>query len=207
MPIDILDIIKKRRSIKDYSSKKVPDNILSRVLEGARWAPSSHNAQPWHFIVIQDFTIKKRLSQEMASRWDKDMNRNGITKEQREKITESSVEAFGNSPIVIVACLSMGDMDEYSDQQRKKAEYIMGVQSVAAAIQNMLLVAHNEGLGACWFCAPLFCQDVVRTVLKIPQHVDPQALITLGYPNANLDPPPRKSLEEIVDQECWRRTR
>ena len=98
----------------------------------------------------------------------------------------------------------MREMDDYPDEQRKKAEDIMGVQSVAAAIQNMLLVAHDEGIGACWFCAPLFCPNVIRRVLKIPQHVDPQALITLGYPTANPDPPPRKSLEEIVDQDYWR---
>lgn len=206
MPIGILDLIKKRRSAKAYSSKKISDNILYRILEGARWAPSAHNSQPWRFIIIRDSTQKKRLAKEMAGRWDKDMNGNGIKKEQREGLTTSSVEQFRNSPIIIVACLTRGELNEYPDEQRKKAEYVMGVQSVAAAIQNMLLVAYDEGLGACWFCAPLFCQNVVRKVLKIPQHVDPQALITLGYPTVNPDPPQRKSLEEIVIQDRWRLT-
>ncbi len=206
MPTDILDIIKQRRSVKEYSSKEIPENVLSRILEGARWAPSSHNAQPWRFIVIRDSSLKKRLAEEMANRWDKDMSSNGKTKERRERLIRSSVEKFGNSPIVILACLTREEMDDYPDEKRKEAEYIMGVQSLAAAIQNILLVAHDEGLGACWFCAPLFCQNIVRTVLKIPQHSDPQALITLGYSTANPDPPPRKSLEEIVNQDYWRHT-
>jgi len=70
----------------------------------------------------------------------------------------------------------------------------------------MLLAAYGEGLGSCWFCAPLFCQDVVRKVLEIPQNVDPQALITLGYPADEPNPPPRKALEEIVHQDRWRYT-
>jgi len=67
----------------------------------------------------------------------------------------------------------------------------------------MLLAAHGEGLGSCWFCAPLFCQDVVRKTLKIPKHAYPQALITLGYPANKPNPPPRKPLEDIVDQDFW----
>jgi F420 biosynthesis protein FbiB-like protein len=206
MSLNLLDLIKNRRSVKEYSSKEVPNDVLSRILEGARWAPSAHNAQPWRFIVIRDSAVKRRLAKGMASRWDKDMSKNGIPKERRESLIKASVEQFENAPIVIIACLTMEDMDEYPDEQRKKAEYIMGVQSVAAAIENVLLVAHGEGLSTCWFCAPLFCQDLVRKTLKIPQHVDPQALITLGYPTDKPDPPPRKPLEEIVHQDHWRHT-
>ncbi len=79
----------------------------------------------------------------------------------------------------------------------------MAVQSVAAAIENILLAAHAEGLGSCWFCAPLFCQDVVRKVLRVPRYVAPQALITLGHSAEQVEPPPRKVLQEIVYQDCW----
>ena len=58
----------------------------------------------------------------------------------------------------------------------------MAIQSVANAIQNLLLAAHDLGLGACWLCAPLFAPDVVRAVLNLPSDWDAQALITLGYP-------------------------
>jgi nitroreductase len=58
----------------------------------------------------------------------------------------------------------------------------MGAQSVAIAVQNLFLAAHVEGLGACWMCAPLFCPDVVTTVLDLPPDWEPQALITMGYP-------------------------
>ncbi|MDH5771342.1 MAG: nitroreductase family protein [Candidatus Bathyarchaeota archaeon] len=206
MSLNFLNIFRSRRSIKEYLPKEVSNEVLSRILEAGRWAPSAHNAQPWRFIVVQDSATKQKLAKAMASRWHRDMSKNGIPKEQRESLIKASVERFENAPIIIIACLTMENMDEYPDEQRKRIEYVMAVQSVAAAIENVLLAAYGEGLGSCWFCAPLFCQDVVRKILKIPQHVDPQALITLGYPANRPNSPPRKALEEIVYQDHWRHT-
>jgi len=204
MSLNLLSVFRSRRSVKEYLPKEVSNEVLFRILEAGKWAPSAHNAQPWRFIVIKDSATKQKLAKAMASRWDKDMRKNGISKEQRESLTKASAERFENAPIIILVCLTMENMDEYPDDRRKKIEYVMAVQSVAAAIENMLLAAHGEGLGSCWFCAPLFCQDVVGKILKIPQHIDPQALITLGYPADRPNPPPRKTLEEIVHQNHWR---
>jgi len=203
MPLNLLNIIKNRRSVKEYSSREVSKEVLFRILEAGRWAPSAHNAQPWRFIILKDSANKQKLAENMARRWNEDLSKNGVPKEHRESLIRASVELFGNAPVVIVACLTMEGMDEYPDDQRKKTEYVMAVQSVAAAIENILLAAHGEGLGSCWFCAPLFCQDIVRKTLKIPKQVDPQALITLGYPANKPNPPPRKPLEDIVHQDFW----
>jgi len=203
MSPNLLDVIRDRRSIKEYSSKEISKEVFSRILEAGRWAPSAHNAQPWRFIVIKDSVLKQKLAEDMAGRWDEDMSKNGISKERRESLIMASVKQFGSAPVVIIACLTMEDMDKYPDDQRKKIEYVMAVQSVATAIENILLAAHSEGLGSCWFCAPLFCPDVVRKTLKIPEHVDPQALITLGYPANKPNPPSRKPLEDIAYQDFW----
>jgi len=206
MSLNLLNVFRSRCSVKEYLPKEISNKVLFRILEASRWAPSAHNAQPWRFIVIQDSATKQKLAKAMASRWDNDMSKNGVPKEQRESLVKASVERFENAPIIIIVCLTMENMDEYPDDRRKKIEYFMAVQSVAAAIENMLLAACGEGLGSCWFCAPLFCQDVVRKILKIPQHVDLQALITLGYPAREPTLRPRKPLEEIVHQNHWRHT-
>jgi len=203
----VLNLFKSRRSIHEYSSRKISRKVLLRVFEAAKWAPSAHNAQPWRFIMIRDPTIKWKLARTMASRWDKDLVRNGFPQENREILIKNSIERFTSAPIVIVACLTMEDMNEYPDERRQKIEHIMAIQSVAAAIENMLLAAHSEGLRSCWFCAPLFCQGVVRKVLGIPRDVEPQALITMGYSVNEPSPPPRKPLGKIVFQNYWRETR
>ncbi len=199
----LLDIIKSRRSIREYLLRKVSKRILFRILEAARWAPSAHNAQPWRFIIIRKGDLKRKLAEAMASEWVKDLTRNGISLKTHKGLVKSSIERFTKAPVLIIACVTMQDMDKYSDIRRQEYEHIMAVQSLAAAIQNMLLMAHSEGLGACWFCAPLFCQDVVRKVLRIPDDVEPMALITLGYPSERPKSPFRKPIEEIAYKNYW----
>lgn len=200
-------VLKDRRSIRKYPLKDVSEDVLLRVFSAARWAPSAHNAQPWRFIMIKDSGVKRKLAEAMASEWDKDLSRDGVAPEDRERLIKSSIEQFTKAPILIVVCLTMEDMDKYPDERRQEAEYVMAIQSVAAAIQNMLLAAHAEGLGACWFCAPLFCPEIVREVLEVSEGIKPQALITLGHPAERLEPPPRKPLESIVYQNYWRHRR
>ena len=72
----------------------------------------------------------------------------------------------------------------------------MAVQATATATENLLLLAEARGLGACWMCAPLFCPDVVRDTLGLPQDWQPQALITAGYPAA----PPRRRDRRLLDE-------
>jgi nitroreductase len=91
-------------------------------------------------------------------------------------------------------------MDSYPDTRRKKAEYTMAVQSVAMAVQNLLLAAHAEGLGACWMCAPLFCPEAVREALALSEDWEAQAVITLGAPAGagTLRAASRRSLAEVA---------
>ncbi|MEM4649561.1 MAG: nitroreductase family protein [Candidatus Bathyarchaeia archaeon] len=201
--MSIFELFKNRRSIREYSNKKVPDEVLQRILEAGRWAPSAHNAQPWRFIILKDQNLKLLLAEQMAAEWSKDLKLDKVPQEKIKTLTDTSIKIFSNAPVIIIVCLTMENMDVYPDEKRKKFEYIMSVQSVAAAIENILLAASLEGLGACWFCAPLFCQSIVQKILGIPKHIEPQALITIGYPRFSPSPSSRKSLKEIVYVDKW----
>lgn len=198
-------VIKNRRSVRKYLPKDIPRSVAQKVLEAAIWAPSAHNAQPWRFIAVKDPKVKQRLAEAMAEEWDKDLRADGVPFEDRERLTKASIKQFTQPPILVVACLTMEDMDTYSDERRQRAEHIMAVQSVAASIQNLLLATHAEGLTACWFCAPLFCQDKVREILGIPENIEPQALITLGYSAEKPKTPSRKPLKSVLHQNYWGR--
>ena len=200
---DLKDIMG-RRSVRRYHTEAVSSDVLRRTLEAARWAPSAHNAQPWRFVVLRENHIKWRLAEAMAKAWDRDLQDDGVSSGVRESLVMASLERFTSAPTVIIACLAMEDIDCYPDDRRRGVERTMAIQSVAAAIQNILLVAHMEDLGACWFCAPLFCPDAVREALGIPVEVEPQTLITMGRPAERPEPPQRKALEGIVYYERWR---
>ncbi|MEM2321227.1 MAG: nitroreductase family protein [Candidatus Bathyarchaeia archaeon] len=196
-------IIEGRRSIRLYLSRDVPQETILRITDASRWAPSAHNAQPWRFVIIFDPSVKRRLAEAMASDWLKDLEGDGVPAEEAKRLAEESIKRFSEAPVLIVAAITMREMHKYPDRRRQKSEHLMATQSLAAAIQNILLAAHAEGLGACWFCAPLFCQETVRRILKMPRDIEPQALITIGYPAESPRPPPRKPLKEIAFKDYW----
>ena len=200
---NIIDSIKKRRSIRKYSSRNVSPRIIREILEAARWAPSAHNAQPWRFIALINRSLKRELAEAMAKAWEADMIKDGAPSEASENQRKASVERFTRAPVLIVACLTMSDMISYADESRQKSEHDLAVQSLGAAIQNMLLVAHSKNLGACWFCSPVFCKETVRQVLTIPEDVEPQALIAIGYPAEKPRLPNRKPLQDYAFLGCW----
>lgn len=178
----IMDVIRTRRSIRHYINQPISQELIDQLLEAATWAPSAHNRQPWRFAVITTQAAKNRLADRMGERLRSDRLRDGDPIEAIDRDVNRSRERIVTAPVVIVACLSMIDMDHTPDDRRNSIERAMAMQSVAASIQNLLLAAHDLGLGACWMCAPLFCPNVVRDALDLPDDWEAQALITIGYP-------------------------
>jgi len=178
----IQSIMRERRSIRRYEDRPIPHQVLERILESATWAPSAHNRQPWRFAVAESSEMRRTLAAQMGDRLRRDLSADGLPAEVINADVERSYSRISSAPIVILVCLSVIDMDTYPDERRNRLEYTMAVQSTAMAVQNLLLAAHDEGLGACWMCAPLFCPEVAHAALTLPEDWQPQALITLGYP-------------------------
>ena len=190
-------IIQERRSIRRFDGSAIPPETLQRVLEAATMAPSAHNRQPWRFVILTALEDKRSLANALGEELRQDRLADGDDPGQIEKDVTQSIERITKAPVVVIACLSMEAMDVYPDERRKTAEYIMAVQGVSMAAQNLLLAAHAEGLGACWLCAPLFTKDEVREELSLPDGWDPQGLIILGYPAEVGKERPRRPMEEV----------
>lgn len=198
---DVFDAIIKRRSVRKYEARPVPKEIIEEILTAACWAPSAHNAQPWRFIVLTETAPKKKLAEAMADSWAADMAKDGVKIE--EEIRTVRVDRFASAPVVILACSTMEGMYKQPDIERQSIEHDLAMQSLGAAMQNLLLAAEANGLGACWFCAPGFCKVTVRAVLKIPDEVEPQAMVTIGYPDQKPIAPTRKVLGDYCFKNMW----
>jgi F420 biosynthesis protein FbiB-like protein len=171
-----------RRSIRRYQAEPVPPELIEQLLTAAAWAPSAHNRQPWRFAAITAGETKHKLATAMGNKLRADLTADQAPLDLIEKDTRRSYQRITNAPLLILFCLSMADMDSYPDPVRQQHEWTMAVQSTAMAAQNLLLAAHALDLGACWMCAPLFCPDLVKQTLALPDNWQPQALITVGYP-------------------------
>jgi coenzyme F420-0:L-glutamate ligase / coenzyme F420-1:gamma-L-glutamate ligase len=175
------DPIFARRSIRRYGDESIPATLVTELVEAACRAPSPHNRQPWRFAVLTTADRKLALAHAMGERLTADRRADGDDEAAVAADVARSHRRITAAPVVLVACLSMADMDAYPDARRRAAERAMAAQAVAAAVQNLMLAATARGLASCWMCAPLFCPEVVRSVLDLAQDWEPQALITLGY--------------------------
>jgi len=195
---NIRTFLRTRRSIRRFKPDPVPDAVLKDVLYTATYAPSAHNRQPWRFIVLTDSFAKKHLSDAMTEEFQRDLEKDNLPAEEIAKKVAKSKERITGAPVVIILCVDMSEMDNYPDERRRKAEYIIGIQSAANAGMQLLLAAHAEGLGGVWVCSPMFAQETVQDALNISKMWEPQAMFLIGYP---LEIPAfrgRKAIEEVV---------
>lgn len=170
-----------RRSIRRYQDQPVPQEMIEQMLTAATWAPSAHNRQPWRFAVVNRRETKIRLAQAMGERLRQDLSTDGLPVTAINKDVNRSYQRITGAPVLILVCMTLAEMDDYPDARRQENERLMAVQSTAMAGQNLLMAAHNLGLGACWLCAPLFCPETVRHSLALPDDWLPQGLVTLGF--------------------------
>ncbi len=169
------DAIKIRRSIRKYQDKDVPDNLINKLIESARLAPSSHNAQPWKFFIIKDEKSKEKL-----------------------KVNNVFKQPFVcEAPIIIICCadpdLSAKSSDLiFSDQDMQgKAG-----RDLAFASQNLVLTATEMGLGTCYI--GMLNRIKTKEILNIPENYILPFAIIAGYPDENPKPTPRKKIKEII---------
>ncbi len=196
--MDFSAAITSRRSIRRFLPKEVPRAVIERVLAAAVRAPSAHNRQPWRFVVLSQGEMRLRLAQAMAREFQRDLIRDGVSSEAAEIQVRRSVDRIVSAPLTIVVLLDILEVKKFSDKRRQRAEYLMAVQSVAMAGENLLLALEGEGLGGVWICAPLFVPDVVQQVLDLPASWQAQGLILLGYA-AEIPPArQRKSINEVT---------
>jgi coenzyme F420-0:L-glutamate ligase/coenzyme F420-1:gamma-L-glutamate ligase len=178
---DFKKLLAGRRSIRRFTEEAVPVELVEHVLNAACQAPSAHNRQPWRFAVLSSDSAKQDLAEQLGAALRVARLGDGDDVNDVEADVSQSYQRITSAPVVVVVCLTMEAMDVYPDEARSKAEYVMAVQSVAMAGQNLLLAAHAEGLATCWMCAPLFSPEAVHRALELPQTWEPQGLILLGY--------------------------
>ena len=185
-------LLRGRRSVRKYSARSVAREHIEQIIEAARWAPSPHGRQPWRFVILTRPELKAQLAEQMGETWQQNLQMDGQDAEIVNVRLEKSRQRILNAPAMIIPCLYLEDLDRYPDEKRQADETIMAIQSLGAAIQNMLLMAYDLGLDAGWMCAPLFCPEVVCEALELDRRLIPHALITVGY--AAADPLRRERL-------------
>ncbi len=171
--MEFYEVIRRRLSVRAYKPDPVPEEVLNRILDAGRLAPSAKNLQPWKFIIIRDEKIRQALVPACRNQ-----------------------QFIAQAPVVICACALLEQAWKGMGGYWSAAEI-----DVTIALEHIILAAASEGLGTCWIGA--FIEEEVRKVLAIPEGVKPVALTPLGWPAQEPKPRPRKELKEIVCYERY----
>jgi coenzyme F420-0:L-glutamate ligase/coenzyme F420-1:gamma-L-glutamate ligase len=170
-----------RRSVRRFRPEPPPRAVVEALIESAGWAPSPHGRQPWRFAVVTRQETKLALADAMGVTWIAQLSLDGQDRATITARLEGSRRRLLTTPVLLIPCLYLGDLDVYPDPARQVAEETMAVQSLGAAVQNLLLAAADRGLDTGWMCAPLFCPEIVRDALGLDVGLIPHAIIQLGW--------------------------
>jgi len=189
--MDFVDVVLKRRSVRRFKQDEVPKDVLHRILEAGRWAPSGANLQPWRFVVISDVEVKAKIA-DVCTEFSRKVWENFAPETAR--FLAGSGGTWNKSymrmiPVLIAVC--------YRVTTEPMSEYALA--SAWAAIENMLLAATNEALASCVYTYAFSEEErALKGIMGVPEVYHLAAIVQLGYAEAVPAVPPRKGLEEIV---------
>ena len=194
--MDAQEALLNRRSIRKYLKDPVSQDLINKIMTAAVWAPSGSNSQPWRFYVA---TGEKRdaLVQAMIDETGKDAPSVEAYEEmvehieQKAKMLEKDDQANPGLSQMGDEVMTFARFGSFRFYQAPVAIIVAkpaqvtgsSLQSIGAAVENLLIAAQAEGLGTCWLGMPLAFKDRIIEVLGIPDDNDLVTSISLGYPD------------------------
>src|SRR3989344_4399094 len=173
--MNVFECIRTRRSIRKYNDKDVPWDNIVEIMQAGKYAPFAGNIFNCKFIVVKN-------------------------EDKRRAIAEASVQQYwmADAPVHIVV---VGEPEKAERYYGIRGARLYTIQGCAAAIQNMLLTAHSLGLGTCWVGA--FDEEEIRRLCNLPEHVNVQGIVTIGYADETPQAPPKHRIEHVMFFEKW----
>jgi nitroreductase len=200
--MDFREVIETTGACRHYRPDPVPDAVLARVLEAARWAPTGGNRQGVRFLAVRDAVKKKVLRDLYVPLWEQYVARAGARPGAPlpKLIADADHMArhLDEVPVLLVVCAHLGDLLA-TDRHLDRVSVVAG-GSIYPAVQNVLLAARAEGLGTALTTLLCAVEPQVKELLGIPPDALTAALIPLGYP---VKPFPKKLARRPLSEICF----
>ena len=189
------DVVSARRTVRTFRAEPVDRDVVLGAVAAALTAPAPHHTTPWRFVLVETPAARTRLLDAMATQWVADLRADGFSEESIGRRLRRG-DVLRAAPFLVVPCLVMTGSHTYPDARRAAAEREMFLVAMGAGVENLLISLAVEGLGSAWVSSTLFCQDVARAALDLPDDWDPMGTLAVGHP---LIDPPERPARDLLD--------
>jgi nitroreductase len=197
--VDVIDAIRTTGACRRFTPDPVPDEVLERLFDAARYGPTGGNRQPVRYIVVRDQAVRTALAAWYLQAWNGVLDRAGRGEYRAgPRLLDDATHMahhFAEIPVLVVVCAVLGDLARTDADLDRPG--VVGGASVYPSVQNLLLAARNEGLGATLTTLLCAFEPEVKALLGMPEELITCATVVLGYPQRPL--PTRLSRTPLAD--------
>jgi nitroreductase len=197
--VDVIDAIRSTGACRRFKGDPVPDEVLRRLFDAARHGPTGGNRQPVRYIVVRDEQLRTTLAAWYLEAWNRvlDLAARGAYRAGPRLLDDATHMAnhFAEIPVLVVVCAVLGDLTRTDADLDRPG--VVGGASIYPSVQNLLLAARNEGLGATLTTLLCAFEPQVKELLGLPEELITCATVALGYPERPL--PTRLSRTPLAD--------
>lgn len=195
-------LARQRRSIRAYQKEKgVPEELIWKILEVARWAPSGGNGQPWEFVVIRDAAMRQKIVDLFLKQQE---HKREMEMAMRGEVKMTGA-GFKDAPVFILVVGDARVNESYPIRTREEKGFQHLITGLANAVLLIHLSATSLGLASQYVsdASSPYMGTMLKAYLGIPDHLKVYELIPIGFPKKDISPPPRRPLDEIVHYEKY----
>lgn len=194
---ELLEIIRRRRSVRAYRAGKLTDKQLETILEAARWAPSGANSQPWEFVVTRDRAKMKKVRAIFYNEWKERKREDPV---HYKGLTKYYV---GDASALMLVCGDPRTMQVYLTTRRPGDREKLFQASVANSVEHMMLVAASMGFGTVWVSVREEVEPELRRLFKVPEPLRLLWIVPFGHARFWPRSKPRRKISEFTHYESY----